>query len=237
MAAPPTYIYNIPSVRAMNPGIPAVLGDLDLSRGIASGDPILPVHLEHAESVATALKGMKGSGGAMFTDEVAKSAQLRVKAIEAAQYSAAYAPDLAGCIQFLMENSRRHTDQLNGLANQVNSLAVATINMRICTRNRELRHHKGARTQPLRKTISGPGLQLAQVAAEQLDPAVLQGILPPGPPAMIGLTPDHFNPNIDVYNDRDILRMIAFYNEDFEIVPNDSLQDRINKFHSFLCGL
>ncbi|KAF8867708.1 hypothetical protein BD779DRAFT_1483043 [Infundibulicybe gibba] len=68
-----------------------------------------------------------------------------------------------------------------------------------------------------RHIISGPGLQLAQVAAEQLDPAVLQGILPPGPPAMIGLTPDHFNPNIDVYNDRDILRMITFYNEDFEI--------------------
>ncbi|KAF8867709.1 hypothetical protein BD779DRAFT_1637065 [Infundibulicybe gibba] len=84
--------------------------------------------------------------------------------------------------------------------------------------------------------MPGHGWELAQVAAQKLDPAILHGILPHGPPAMIGATPQSFNPNVEGYNNRDILRMVIFYNENFEIVPDDELQDRIGKFHRFLCG-
>ncbi|KAF8878205.1 hypothetical protein BD779DRAFT_1789312 [Infundibulicybe gibba] len=220
MAAPPLYLHDIHGVRAANPAPSAVLGDLDLSQGINARGLIAPEILDNARMRTTTLPDMGGSGGDVFAAKAAKSVELRERAIEAAHYSATYAPDLAECLRFLLNSSRRHTEQLDGL--------TATIsNMRICARNQRLCHHKGAQPQPLKKTISGHGWELAQMAAQKLDPAVLQGTLLHGPPAMIGATPQSFNPNVEGYNNRDILRMVIFYNENFEIVPDDELQDRI----------
>jgi hypothetical protein len=53
----------------------------------------------------------------------------------------------------------------------------------------------------------------------------------------IETTPPNFNPNLSTYQHIDILNLIIFYNEDFGIVPNDSLGARIQKFHRFLTEL
>jgi hypothetical protein len=49
-----------------------------------------------------------------------------------------------------------------------------------------------------------------------------------------GDTLPHFNPWIKGYRHLDILRMIVFYNQTFDIHAQDDLLERINKFRRFL---
>jgi hypothetical protein len=55
-----SYLHNIPSVHNINPGVPVVLGHLDLNRRIEQGDPVIRDNLMHARAVASALRGLKG---------------------------------------------------------------------------------------------------------------------------------------------------------------------------------
>jgi hypothetical protein len=50
----------------------------------------------------------------------------------------------------------------------------------------------------------------------------------------IGSTPPDFDPRVEGYSHLDILRMVAFYNESFNILPQDNLPDRIDKFRRYL---
>lgn len=59
-AAPPTYLHNIPSIHASNPAVPAVLGNLDLNRGVQTGLPVDPQNLANAKSVAKGLRVIHG---------------------------------------------------------------------------------------------------------------------------------------------------------------------------------
>jgi hypothetical protein len=52
--------------------------------------------------------------------------------------------------------------------------------------------------------------------------------------AVIGTAPPNFNPRLETYEHIDILRMIVFYNESFNIIAQDDLPERINKFRRFL---
>lgn len=52
--------------------------------------------------------------------------------------------------------------------------------------------------------------------------------------AEVGDTPLNFNPRVEGYRHIDILRMMVFYNQTFEIVAQDDLPERINKFRRFL---
>jgi hypothetical protein len=63
---------------------------------------------------------------------------------------------------------------------------------------------------------------------------VRQQLVAPAIPAAIGTTPPNFNPNLPNYHHIDILNLIIFYNDDFGIVPGDSLGTRIDKFHAFI---
>jgi len=53
-------------------------------------------------------------------------------------------------------------------------------------------------------------------------------------PPLIGSTPANFNPKIDGYRHLDILRMMVFYNETFDIGVQDDLPTRAEKFRMFL---
>jgi hypothetical protein len=55
-----SYLHNIPSVHDINPGIPVVLGRLDLNKRIEQGHPVIRDNLVHARAVASALRGLKG---------------------------------------------------------------------------------------------------------------------------------------------------------------------------------
>jgi hypothetical protein len=61
---------------------------------------------------------------------------------------------------------------------------------------------------------------------------------PQNPPAanigQIGETPPDFQPRLDGYSHFDILRMVVFYNETFDIVAQDNLPNRIDKFRRYL---
>ena len=57
---PPTYLNNIPSIHESTGGVPAVLGNLDLNRGIQAGAAIDRQNLTHAKSVAKALRAVHG---------------------------------------------------------------------------------------------------------------------------------------------------------------------------------
>ena len=59
--APASFLHNIPSIHQKNPAtIPPVLGNLDLNRHIAAGDPLDYQHVTNANALATALKGQRG---------------------------------------------------------------------------------------------------------------------------------------------------------------------------------
>ena len=61
MAAPQTYIHDIPSIHDTNPDIPPVLGHIDLNQAIFAGNVIAHQDLFHAKAVAKVLKGIKGN--------------------------------------------------------------------------------------------------------------------------------------------------------------------------------
>jgi hypothetical protein len=54
------------------------------------------------------------------------------------------------------------------------------------------------------------------------------------PNAGIGDVPDEFNPNIDEYQDADILRLVIFYNDDFGIALADTVAIRRLKLRTWL---
>lgn len=54
-----TYLHDIPSIHAINPGLPALHATLDLDRGIIAGQPLNQQDLDHARYVAMAFKGLK----------------------------------------------------------------------------------------------------------------------------------------------------------------------------------
>jgi len=58
---------------------------------------------------------------------------------------------------------------------------------------------------------------------------------PNGYVPLIGSTPPNFNSRLEAYRHLDILRMMVFYNETFDIDVQDDLPGRINKFRRFLC--
>jgi len=50
------FVYDIPSIHQKNPAIPAALGNLDLNRSIAAGDPLDYQQVIHAKAVAAVLQ-------------------------------------------------------------------------------------------------------------------------------------------------------------------------------------
>ncbi|KAK0476562.1 hypothetical protein EDD18DRAFT_1366165 [Armillaria luteobubalina] len=88
----------------------------------------------------------------------------------------------------------------------------------------------------LRKVTSKSGLNLAQ---EVRPPAVKETDLKYISPApTVGATPRQWDGWIAKYTNKDILKMIIFYNNNFGIALEDNLTQRIDKFRSFLldCG-
>ena len=59
-ALPGNYLHGIPSVRDRHPALPAILGNVDLNRGIQQGTPVVRGDLVHARAVAKTLRGVKG---------------------------------------------------------------------------------------------------------------------------------------------------------------------------------
>lgn len=68
VAHPLTYLHDIPSLHESHQGVPAMLGTLDLDRGILAEDAINPNHLAHAKKVAKALKVIHGEFKQTFFD-------------------------------------------------------------------------------------------------------------------------------------------------------------------------
>jgi hypothetical protein len=58
-----TYLHDIARVQSKHEALPAILANVDLSRAIGAGDPVIDADLIHARSVALVLKGVKGDAG------------------------------------------------------------------------------------------------------------------------------------------------------------------------------
>ncbi|KAF8884373.1 hypothetical protein BD779DRAFT_1472138 [Infundibulicybe gibba] len=93
------------------------------------------------------------------------------------------------------------------------------------------------RYKPLQKTVPGDGFTLALQAAHGLHPTIQQAIAALNPPPPVGSLPTTFKPDVTDYDHLDILNLIVFYNQDFEILPNDSIATRIKKLQWFLTML
>ena len=81
---------------------------------------------------------------------------------------------------------------------------------------------------------AGHGLVLAKAAAQNLDHAARQALVAPAAIPGIGSAPPNFNPDLPNYQHSDILSMVIFYNDDFGILPGDSIDSRVDSFRRFL---
>lgn len=84
--------------------------------------------------------------------------------------------------------------------------------------------------------MPGDGVVLAQIAARSLGPDIGEALVFPPQTPVVDAVPPNFNFNLSTYQHLDILNLIIFYNDDFGIVPYDSLETRIEKFRRFLSG-
>jgi hypothetical protein len=102
MAAAQAYLHDIPSVQDVCPHLPAILGNIDINRRVQAHTPIDRAVLNHANGVAVALKGLKGTCRSsmihacsqhlidmgtepLVTDGVVQTAELRARTVEAAR--------------------------------------------------------------------------------------------------------------------------------------------------------
>ncbi|KAM6492185.1 hypothetical protein JOM56_011909 [Amanita muscaria] len=112
----------------------------------------------------------------------------------------------------------------------LDTFAATCDNNRIVSRNA---HRRSPQPYiPLKKTNPGHGLALAQVVAHNV--AVRNGLHAPAQPLALGSTPPHFNPNLPTYNHDTVYQLIIFYNDDFGILPGDTLSSRVESFRRFL---
>jgi hypothetical protein len=139
--------------------------------------------------------------------------------------------------------------RLDQIAVDAARTAAATQNNRIIGRNSRIQG--GQPYSPLLKTVSiprsdhvlflhihmknvGHGLALAHAAAQNLNQAVRQVLAAPAQIPDIGSMPPNFDPDVPNYRHIDILNMVIFYNDDFGILPGDSVGSRIESFRRFL---
>jgi hypothetical protein len=91
---------------------------------------------------------------------------------------------------------------------------------------------------PPHDQVPGSGRNLALPLVAALNAAGQHNFHAQYPPgvnaAVIGSTPPNFDASLEGYGHMDICRLVVFYNETFDIVPNDNLATRINKFRRFL---
>ena len=134
----PSFVYNIPSIHQKRPLIPAALGNLDLNRRIAAGDPLSYQPVIHAKSVATVLQGLRGefpawlkaqnmtlpfidSGDPVVTEDMVKISAARAVAVDSAcklqvflkfVTNGSHIPDAAS--EFTPQNIVQTLHQING---------------------------------------------------------------------------------------------------------------------------
>ncbi|KIL59936.1 hypothetical protein M378DRAFT_199975 [Amanita muscaria Koide BX008] len=146
----------------------------------------------------------------LVTNDLVQSAELRVRAVEAAHATALFAP-----VNLL--------NMFQNVSDRLDTIATTCDNNRIVSRNA---HRRSPQPYiPLKKTNPGHGLALAQVVAHNI--AVRNGLHAPAQPLALGSTPPHFNPNLPTYNHDTIYQLIIFYNDDFGILPGDTLSSRV----------
>ncbi|KAF8886348.1 hypothetical protein BD779DRAFT_1471205 [Infundibulicybe gibba] len=229
------YSYNIFSIRDMNAGFPTTLGGMDLSLRITAGDPVFLRDLVHANAVAAMLEVHRAMGHPFVTKELVVSAALRARAVEAAHWAATYTPNLAQRLQNINNRLDTAVARLQKQEEILEVLMAHHENMRVMARNSRGPHNQ---YKPLQKTTPGNGVFLAKAVSQGLDAVTQRAItVRPNTPPAIGAVPPNFNPDINSYSDRDILNLIVFYNDNFEILPSDALRTRIEKFQRFLTVL
>jgi len=247
-AAPGTYLHDIPSIHATNPTIPAILGNMDMNRGIQAGLPVDPQNLVNAKSVAKALPFIHQSGvDNRVTAAVVESAKLRANAVEAAHAMAMYTPiDLAQTLVNLTNEVRAGFAQVRAEVTQVRAelrAEVAQVNQRLdvitaISQNnrilsRNLQNPTLQRVSPLQKTVPGDGVALATAIYGNV-PNLQHLLVPPAAAPNVGSTPPNFINNVAAYQRADIINLIVFYNDDFGIVVGDPVSECVEKFHRFL---
>ncbi|KAF8156860.1 hypothetical protein B0H34DRAFT_475984 [Crassisporium funariophilum] len=142
----PNYVHDIPSVRAVHPGLPDVLGNLDLNSCIQAGTPLEPLNLSQAKLVAKGLQAAHDCGiDDCVTAAVAESAALRATAVEAAHALGSYAPvDIGQALGVL-------TQQLDRINNWLDVIVAFSHNTCLITQNS---HATAQHYLPLHKTVS-----------------------------------------------------------------------------------
>ncbi|KAF8163405.1 hypothetical protein B0H34DRAFT_856899 [Crassisporium funariophilum] len=242
-APQPNYAHDIPSVRAVNPGLPAALGNLDLNRGIRAGTPLEPLNLSQAKLVAKGLQAAHDYGmDNRVTAAVAESAALRATAVEAAHALGTYAPvDIGQALGRLARQMERTNDRLDEMHEQfteqlertnarLDVIVAVSHNTRLIASN--YRAAVARQYVPLYKTVPGNGLQLALTAFGNV-PGLQQLLVAPAQEPVIGTTPPDYDQNYTTYNRADFVRLIIFYNQDFGIVRGNTIPECTEKLHTF----
>jgi predicted O-linked N-acetylglucosamine transferase (SPINDLY family) len=233
---PPVYTHAIPSIQDVNPNIPAVLAQVDLNRRIAANSDLNRDDLRQAKIVAKTLS-LNEAEDPLITRAIVESARLRAKALEDIHAQAEYG---AGNINQILANIQQQLAQIGNdvqaVELQVRIGRAETANARIITRNFQLQG--GLVLAPLQKTIEGSGLLLAEGLAPTIaNRDALRAAFQNFPLANIGDIPPFFIPEIERYQHSHLLLLIAFYNDDFGIIFDDTLPQRCIKFRRFLTAL
>ncbi|KAF8163394.1 hypothetical protein B0H34DRAFT_856891 [Crassisporium funariophilum] len=245
----PNYVHDIPSVRAVNPGLPDVLGNLDLDRCIRAGTPLEPLNLSQAKLVAKGLQAAHDYGiDDRVTAAVAESAALRATAVEAAHALGSYAPvDIGQALGRLAQQMERTNDRLDEMNErfaemnkrfaeqlertnaQLDVIVAFSHNTRLIASNSRA---VAQQYVPLHKTVPGNGLQRAIIAFGNVGP-LQQVLVAPAQEPVLGTIPPNYDHNLLTYNRADFVRLIIFYNQDFGIVRGDTIPECIEKLHTF----
>jgi hypothetical protein len=78
--------------------------------------------------------------------------------------------------------------------------------------------------------VHGDGRAIAQLLQTQGTVMPLQAAIVPA----VGVVRNNFNGNPSSYTHQEILNMVIFYNEDFNILPGDDVATRRNKFREWI---
>ena len=152
--------------------------------------------------------------------------------------------------QNLLQALTQIDNRLKGIEQGMRMNVAQKCNMRIVNQNRRLQLPDQFRA--LQKTVSatvapspyiitlcsqnpGYGRDKALPLTNVLDAAGRHAQFPPnGVASATGSIPPQFDPRVEAYGHLDILKMIVFYDDNFGIVAQDDLVERMLKFRAFL---
>ncbi|KAF8901381.1 hypothetical protein CPB84DRAFT_1777722 [Gymnopilus junonius] len=230
--AAPAYLHDVPSLHETRPHLPAVLGNLDLNRGILQGDALDTQDVVDAEKVVKGLKAVVQFG----LDNNINAADIDASTARSNTIQAqhAFAPlNIYQLLQGIQAGMQQINDTMDLRFNEIDLRLAKTEalarNARIIARNRA--SAVPSLYEPIYKTVAGDGRALAQALLD-----FPSAPLPNSP--QVGTLPQDFDDTLkrefSQYDGTDVAKLIIFYNESFGITQGMDEYDCVNRLYFYL---